>query len=187
MPFVYFLLWSIYLNLWMFTFGLFSNWILLSLFVLVAQSCQILWDPMDCSPLGISVHRIYRWGRLPFTSPGALPGLNPSLLTCRQILYHLSHQERFLHSRYIKYVIYKYFLETCELSFHSLNEKAEILLKKQKFLMLMNSSSKISFFWIVLLVLHLRNLCLSQGSKNFLLSKSLIFYFLHLGMWLICT
>ena len=65
------------------------------------------------------------WNRLPFPSPGALPGLNSGLLNCRQILYHLSYQERFLHSRYIKYVIYKYFLTTCKLSFHSLNEKAE--------------------------------------------------------------
>ena len=43
-------------------------------------------------------------------------------------------------------MIYKYFLTTCKLSFHSLNEKAEVLLKKQKFLISMNSGSKISFF-----------------------------------------
>ena len=32
------------------------------------------------------------WSRLPFPSPGEVPDpvLNPSLLHCRQILYHLS-------------------------------------------------------------------------------------------------
>ena len=38
------------------------------------------------------------WSGLPFLSPGDLPdpGLNPGLLHCRQILYHLSHQGRLL-------------------------------------------------------------------------------------------
>ena len=54
-------------------------------------------DPMDCSPLGSSVHGISRqedWSGLPFPSPGDLPdpGVNPRLLRCRQILYQLSHQ-----------------------------------------------------------------------------------------------
>ena len=35
------------------------------------------------------------WSGLPFPSPGDLPnpGIKPGLLHCRQILYHLSHQE----------------------------------------------------------------------------------------------
>ena len=49
----------------------------------VAQSCPTLCDPMDCSPLGSSVHgilqaRILEW--LPFTSPGTdlpNPGIEP--------------------------------------------------------------------------------------------------------------
>ena len=63
---------------------------------LVAQSCPTLCDLMDCSPPGSSV----------WDSPGkntgvgchALlqgileEGLNPGLLHCRHILYHLSHQ-----------------------------------------------------------------------------------------------
>ena len=39
--------------------------------VLVAQLCPTLWDPMDCSPLGSSVHgilqaRILEWVAIPF-------------------------------------------------------------------------------------------------------------------------
>ena len=64
--------------------------------ILVAQLCPILWDPMDCSLPGSSVHG---------DSPGKNTGvgchfllqrifptqrLNPGLLHCRQIL--LSHQ-----------------------------------------------------------------------------------------------
>ena len=46
------------------------------MYVLVAQSCPTLCDPIDCSPPGSSVHgipqaRILEW--LPFPSPGGLP------------------------------------------------------------------------------------------------------------------
>ena len=40
------------------------------------KSCPALWEPMDCSPPGSSVHGISRqeyWRRLPFPSPGDLP------------------------------------------------------------------------------------------------------------------
>ena len=65
---------------------------------LVAQSCLTFCSPMDCSPPGSSVHE---------DSPGKntgvdchdflqgifpTQGLNPGLLHCRWILYHLSHQ-----------------------------------------------------------------------------------------------
>ena len=50
--------------------------------VLVAQLCPTLWDPMDCSPPGSSVHgilqaRILEW--VAFPSPGDLPdpGIEP--------------------------------------------------------------------------------------------------------------
>ena len=64
----------------------------------VAQSSPILCDPMERSPPGSSVHR---------DSPGQnteagchallqrifpTQGLNPGVLLCRWILYHLSHQ-----------------------------------------------------------------------------------------------
>ena len=47
-----------------------------------AQSCLILWGPMDCSPLGSSVHRIFqarKWSGLPYPSPRNLtdPGKEP--------------------------------------------------------------------------------------------------------------
>ena len=65
---------------------------------LVAQSCPILCDPMDGSPPGSSVHADF-----PGTNTGVgcytllqgifpTQGSNPSLLHCRQILYHLNHQ-----------------------------------------------------------------------------------------------
>ena len=66
--------------------------------VLVPQSHPTLWDPMDCSLPGFSVH-----GTLPGKNTGInghslLQGMfvtrdwTPNLLHCRQILYHLSHQ-----------------------------------------------------------------------------------------------
>ena len=44
--------------------------------VTVAQSCPTLWDSMDCSPPGSSVHEFSRqeyWTGLPFPPPGDLP------------------------------------------------------------------------------------------------------------------
>ena len=40
----------------------------------VAQSCPMLGDPMDCSPLGSSIHGIFQarlleWGAIAFSSP----------------------------------------------------------------------------------------------------------------------
>ena len=67
--------------------------------VLVAQSCATLWDFMDYSPPGSSVH-----GTLQARIPDKMAchallqrifpaqGLNLSLPHCRQILYCLSHQ-----------------------------------------------------------------------------------------------
>ena len=64
----------------------------------VAQSCPTLCDPMDCSPPGSSVHGIL----LSKSTRGGChfllqmifltQGLNPGLLHCRQMLYHLSCQ-----------------------------------------------------------------------------------------------
>ena len=65
---------------------------------LVAQSCPTLCDPTDCSPPGSSVPEILRgrtleWVAIPFSRGSSRkPGLNPGLLHCGQILYHLSHQ-----------------------------------------------------------------------------------------------
>ena len=65
---------------------------------LVAQSCLTLYDPVDCSLPGSSVH-----GDSPGKNTGMgchallqgifpTQGLNSGLPNCRQILYHLSHQ-----------------------------------------------------------------------------------------------
>ena len=88
----------------------------------VAQSCQTLCDPMDGSLPGSVIHgilqaRILEWAAISFSRGSSQPrdrtqspalqtdslpseplgifpnqGLNPGLLHCRQILYHLRHQ-----------------------------------------------------------------------------------------------
>ena len=66
--------------------------------MLVHQSHLSLGTPVDCSPPGPSASgslqaRVLEWA---FPSAGAFPtqGLNPHLLHCRGVLYHLSHQDR---------------------------------------------------------------------------------------------
>ena len=66
--------------------------------MLVAQSCLTLGDLMDCGLPGSSAHgdslgKNTRVG-CHFLLQGIFPtqGLNPGLLNCRWILYHLSHQ-----------------------------------------------------------------------------------------------
>ena len=64
--------------------------------VLNAQSCLFVTPrTLAHQPLSMGFSRQECWSGLPFPSPGELPdqGSNPSLLHCRQILYHLSHQE----------------------------------------------------------------------------------------------
>ena len=62
----------------------------------IAQSCQILYDLMDCSPPGSSVHGILQqeyWRELSFLLQGIFPTRisNPDLTHCSWILYHLSY------------------------------------------------------------------------------------------------
>ena len=65
---------------------------------LVAQSCLTLWDPMDCSPPGSSVCRDSPGKNIGVGCHALLQrifltqGLNPCLLHCRWILYHLNCQ-----------------------------------------------------------------------------------------------
>ena len=65
--------------------------------VLVTQLCPTLCDPMDYSSPGFSVHGIFQARILEWYSllQGTFPTheLNPCLLNCRQILYHLSYHE----------------------------------------------------------------------------------------------
>ena len=66
--------------------------------VWVTQLCLTLWDLMDCSPPGSSVHgilqvRILELVAIPFSRWSPHPGIELGyLLHCRQILYHLSHK-----------------------------------------------------------------------------------------------
>ena len=76
--------------------------------VLVAQSCPILCDPMDCSPPGSSVHgilqaRTLEWIAIPFSRRSSQPR-DQTQVSCigRWILYHLSHQERQFPDAYSK-------------------------------------------------------------------------------------
>ena len=67
--------------------------------MLVARLCLTLCDPVDCSPLGSSVHGILQAGVLGVSRQSLLQrtfptqGSNPGLLHCRWILHQLSHQE----------------------------------------------------------------------------------------------
>jgi len=51
--------------------------------VLITQSCLILWDPMDCSPPGSSVHgilqaRLLEWLTIPFSRESSQSKDEPS-------------------------------------------------------------------------------------------------------------
>ena len=65
---------------------------------LVAQSCLILWNPMDCGLPGSSVHRDSPDKHSEVGCHALLQGIfpirgsNPGLPHCRHILYGLSHQ-----------------------------------------------------------------------------------------------
>ena len=70
---------------------------ILTVCVLVTQSCLTLCDPMDYRPPGSSVQwifqqRVLEWVAIPFSRGSCQPGIKPGLLHCGQILYHLSHQ-----------------------------------------------------------------------------------------------
>ena len=62
------------------------------------QSCPTLWDLMDCSPPGFSVHGILQatileWVAIPFSRGSSQPK-DQTHVYCiaRQILYHVSHE-----------------------------------------------------------------------------------------------
>ena len=70
---------------------------------LVIQSCSILWDPIDCSPPGSSVHGDSSGKKTGVGCHFLFQGIFPTqgsnlcllyLLHCRLTLYHLSHKGR---------------------------------------------------------------------------------------------
>ena len=67
--------------------------------MLIAQLCPANCDPMDCSLPGYSIHRILQARILEWVSNSLLQGIFPTqglyLVSCRQILYDLSHQGSF--------------------------------------------------------------------------------------------
>ena len=75
-----------------------SIWLLLKVKVLVTQLCPTLYDPIDCSPPGSTVHgnlqaRILEWFAISFFKESS-PPRDRTQVSCisRQILYCLSHQ-----------------------------------------------------------------------------------------------
>ena len=66
-----------------------------------SHSCPTLWDSVDCSTLGSSVHgilqaRTLEWVAIPLSKGSSWPlgrGSYPGLLHCMQILYRLSYRE----------------------------------------------------------------------------------------------
>ena len=65
--------------------------------VLVAHSCPTLYDLMDCSLLGSSVHGIPRaiileWVAIPSPGMFLIQKSNLDILHCKQIRYHMTHQ-----------------------------------------------------------------------------------------------
>ena len=93
--------------------------------VLVAQSCSALYNPVDCSPPGSSVHGFPRISQETQDFPVGChfllqeifltQGLNPGLLHCGQILYHLSHQGSLLIG-IVKLFIFDVIIDILELS-----------------------------------------------------------------------
>lgn len=73
--------------------------------------------------------------------------------------------------KYHLFVIWKYYLMTCGSSFHFL----KIFFEEENILVLVKSIVPTFTFWIVVLILHLRILCLTQNHKDFLLSFFLKF------------
>ena len=76
--------------------------------MLVTQLCPTLYDPIDSSPPGSSVHGLLQARILEWVSLSLLQGIfltqgsNPSPSNCRQILYCLSHQEAHIPHAYLK-------------------------------------------------------------------------------------
>ena len=78
--------------------------------VLVAQSYLTLFDPMNCSPTGSTVHgifqaRILEWTHALLQRIFSTQGLNPGLPHCRQILCHLSYQGSPIPSHVLAYYL----------------------------------------------------------------------------------
>ena len=83
-------------KMWKKKYGL-TKYVKVNVKVLVIQPCLILWNHMDCSPPGSSVHGILQ-ARIQECSHSLLQkiflsqALNPGLPQCSQSLYRPSHQ-----------------------------------------------------------------------------------------------
>ena len=84
-----------YIKLWISSFCLF---LFGGLVIMLCPALVTPWTVAHQAPVSMEFLRQRYWSGLPLPSPCARPdpGLNPSLLRCRQILYQLSHQRSFL-------------------------------------------------------------------------------------------
>ena len=99
----------------------------------VVQSCLTL----DCSPPGSSVHgilqaRILEWSHSLLQGIFPIHRLNQSLLHCRQILYHLSHQKNPKVTFQIQIWVFYHFILFC-LSVSILSEDGKWTVNLQEF------------------------------------------------------
>ena len=82
---------------------------------LVAQICPTLYDPMDCSPSGSSVHGVSLGKNTGVGCHALLQGIfpiqgwNPGILHCRPILYCLSCQGS---PRILEWIAYPFYRES---------------------------------------------------------------------------
>ena len=92
---------------------------------LVTHLFLTLCDPMECSPLGSSVHGNFPgkyWSGFPGPPPWIFPtqGSNPGLLLCRQTLYSLSHQGslKYMQILKIRKLVFVFKVSEKEMYFH---------------------------------------------------------------------
>ena len=155
-----------------------------------AQSYPTLWDLMDCSLPGSSIHGILQARILEWIATSYSRGyswfrgqIDISCYSCigRWILYHWATWEAHFLNRFIvffllglrvfQYILvtfyqicdFKIFSPISDLAFHSVSS----ILQKSK--VLISMVSNLSFFFIIdyAFVLYLRNLCLTWGHKDF--------------------
>ena len=113
-------------NTWRLQDGVGMPWALL-VKVLGTQSCPTLWDPMDCSPPGFSVHgilqaRILEWVAIPFSRGSSWPRdwTRVSQIAGRFFPVYLTTKCK------------RHFLEIWKLTFHYVNKPFAILIITEK-------------------------------------------------------
>ena len=128
----------------------------------IAKSYPTLWDPMDCSPPGSSVHGILQAITLEWVAmsssedlpnPGAKPAGDPAAVALEAESLPLSRQGSSLYSVYkpfIRYMLCRNFLPVCDSSLHFCNNS----FSEQKFLILKMFNWSIFFLHVSYWKIH---------------------------------